>query len=69
MGDFKHALKMAKQHKIKVPHYEISFDNRKCFEKFTRNIFVLSSIIAFKPASVYELARGRVTALSPLTSP
>lgn len=54
---FKKAYKQAKQGKIKEPHYEISFDNRKSFEKFTKNIHILSNILIFKPQSVYELAK------------
>src|SRR3989339_973759 len=57
MDDFKKALKKAKAKKIKEPHYEISFDSRERFEKFARNIFILSAIIAYKPNSVYELAQ------------
>lgn len=54
---FKRAYKKAKQGKITEPHYEISFDNRKSFEKFTKNIHILASILTFKPQSVYELAK------------
>ncbi len=57
MDDFKKALKRAKAKKLKGPHYEISFDSRERFEKFARNIFILSAIIAYKPNSVYELAQ------------
>lgn len=54
---FKAAYKKAKRGEIKEPHFEISFDNRKSFEKFTKNIHILSSILNFKPNSVYELAK------------
>ena len=37
--------------------YEVSFDNKTDFNRFVRNIPVLSAIIAFKPRSVYELAK------------
>ena len=57
MKDFKKALSSARKGKLKEPHYEISFDNRKSFEKFVRHIYVLSNILTFKPKSVYELAK------------
>jgi tetratricopeptide (TPR) repeat protein len=37
--------------------YEVSFDNKADFNKFVRNIPVLSAIIVYKPRSVYELAK------------
>jgi predicted transcriptional regulator len=37
--------------------YEVSFDNKSDFNRFVRNIPVLSAIIAFKPRSIYELAK------------
>ncbi len=58
LKDFKKALKRASRRQLKEPHYEISFDNRKDFEKFVKNIPVLSAIIEFKPKSVYELAKA-----------
>ena len=54
---FKKAYNKAKQGKIKEPHFEISFDSKKSFEKFAKNIYVLSSISVFKPQSIYELAK------------
>ncbi len=59
MKDFATALKKAKSGRLKKPHYEISFDNRKSFEKFVKNISILSTILALKPRSVYELAKFR----------
>jgi predicted transcriptional regulator len=56
LADFKLALKKARIEK-QTPHYEISFDNRKDFDRFVRNIHILSNIITFKPKSVYELAK------------
>ncbi len=35
----------------------MSFDNKADFNRFVRNIPVLSAIIVFKPRSVYELAK------------
>jgi predicted transcriptional regulator len=37
--------------------YEVSFDNKTDFNRFVRNIPVLSAIIVYKPRSVYELAK------------
>ena len=57
MGDFKRAFSKAKRRGFKTPHYEISFDNRRDFEKFVRHLPILSVILKFKPKSVYELAK------------
>ena len=57
LRNFKEAYHNAKTRKIKEPHYEISFDNRKDFDLFTRNIHILSKVLAFKPKSIYELAK------------
>jgi len=40
-----------------APEYEVSFDNKRDFNRFVRNIPVLSAIIVYKPRSVYELAK------------
>lgn len=55
--DFKEAYRKAKTRKVKHSHYEVSFDNRKDFDLFARNIHILSKVLAFKPKSVYELAK------------
>lgn len=57
LKDFEKALKKAHAGKLKRPHFEISFDNRKDFERFVRHISILSTILALKPKSVYELAK------------
>ena len=57
LQDFKEAYHKAKTRKSKELHYEISFDNRKDFDLFTRNIHILSKVLAFKPKSIYELAK------------
>lgn len=59
LKDFEKALKKARLGKLKKNHFEISFDNRKDFEKFLKNISILSTIIVLKPKSVYELAKIR----------
>jgi predicted transcriptional regulator len=57
LDGFKRAYHKAKIRKTTTPHYEISFDTRRDFELFTRNIYILSNILAYKPRSVYELAK------------
>ena len=57
LKDFERALKKARAGRLKKPHYEISFDNRKDFERFIRHISILTMILALKPRSVYELAK------------
>ncbi len=57
MSDFREAFKKVSKRKGKKPRFEISFDNRKDFDRFARNIFVLSNILNYKPKSVYELAK------------
>ncbi len=56
LDDFKRALKKARAGKL-APISEISFDNRKDFNRFVENLHILSSIRAYKPRSVYELAK------------
>lgn len=56
--DFKRAAKTAQKKAFKgQAEYEVSFDNKADFNKFVRNIPVLSAIIVFKPRSIYELAK------------
>lgn len=57
LKDFEKALKKARSGRMKKSHYEISFDNRKDFEKFVRHLSILSTILVLKPRSVYELAK------------
>lgn len=57
LDGFKEAYRKAKTRKSAAPHYEISFDTRRDFELFARNIYILSNILAYKPRSVYELAK------------
>jgi predicted transcriptional regulator len=56
LNDFRSALKKARGKKL-APKSEISFDNRKDFNRFVENLHILSSILTFKPRSVYELAK------------
>jgi len=57
LKDFKAAYRQARARRSRASHYEIAFDNRKDFELFIRNIHILSKVLAFKPKSVYELAK------------
>ncbi|UXR63794.1 hypothetical protein EZJ49_12050 [Bdellovibrio bacteriovorus] len=57
LNDFKSALSAARKQKRKQDHFEISFDNKKDFDRFAKNIALLSTIIIHKPKSVYELAK------------
>jgi predicted transcriptional regulator len=51
------AMKDVKRKKVKGTHYEVSFDNKKSFDKFVKNIGLLSLIRSEKPKSVYELSK------------
>jgi predicted transcriptional regulator len=56
--DFKKAAKSVQRRTFQgEPHYEVSFDNKADFNKFVRNIPILSAILVFRPRSVYELAK------------
>ena len=56
--DFKKAASRVRKGKTNgITEYEVSSDNKTNFNRFVKNIPVLSAIIAFKPRSVYELAK------------
>jgi predicted transcriptional regulator len=57
LNNFKTAYEKVKSQKLKSPHYEVSFDNKADFDRFIKNIHILSDILAFKPKSLYELAK------------
>lgn len=57
LSDFKKALKNARKGRLKSDHFEISFDNKKDFDRFVTNLGILSAILTHKPKSVYELAK------------
>ncbi len=57
LSDFKKALKAARRGKLKGEHFELSFNNKKDFDRFVKNLGVLSAILIHKPKSVYELAK------------
>ena len=56
LNDFTKALKNAKKNKLRSKH-EISFDNKRDFNRFIKNIDILMYIINSKPKSVYELSK------------
>ncbi len=57
LSEFKKALKSARKGRLKSDHFEISFDNKKDFDRFTKHLGILSAILTYKPKSVYELAK------------
>lgn len=57
LSDFKKALKEARRGKLKGGHFELSFDNKRDFDRFVKNLGILSAILNHKPKSVYELAK------------
>ena len=57
LEDFAKAFGDVRQRKLKGTHTEISFDNKKDFDRFVRNLGILSQILSFKPKSIYELAK------------
>ncbi len=57
LADFKKALKSARKGRLKGDHFELSFDNKKDFDRFIKNLGILSAILTHKPKSVYELAK------------
>jgi len=57
ISEFKKALRDARKGRLKEDHFEISFDNKKDFDRFTKNLGVLSAILTHKPKSIYELAK------------
>ncbi len=57
LADFKKALKSARKGRLKGDHFELSFDNKKDFDRFVKNLGILSAILTHKPKSVYELAK------------
>ncbi len=65
--DFKKAAGRVRRGKFNgEAEYEVSFDNKADFNRFVKNIPILSAIIAFKPRSVYELAKLTDTDVSNL---
>ncbi len=57
-ADFKDMAKKINKGKApKNPHYEISFEFKKDFNHFIRNMPVLIAILNGKPHSIYQLAK------------
>ena len=58
MNDLKKRLRDVKKKKGNVDtHYEISFTDKKDFDRFVKDIDILRAIQVFKPQSIYDLAR------------
>jgi predicted transcriptional regulator len=57
LSEFKKALKEARKGRLKGDHFELSFDKKKDFDRFVKNLGILSAILVHKPKSVYELAK------------
>ena len=57
LDQFAGAFRDVRKRKLKGTHTEISFDNKRDFDRFVRNLRLLSQILTFKPKSVYELAK------------
>lgn len=57
LDNFAKAFKDIAKKKLKGTHYEVSFDNKKDFDKFVKNIGLLNLIHSLRPKSVYELAK------------
>jgi predicted transcriptional regulator len=57
LSEFKKALKDARKGNLKGDHFEISFDNKKDFDRFARNLGVLAAILTHEPKSIYELSK------------
>lgn len=57
LSEFKKALKQIRKGEFKKDHFEISFDNQKDFDRFVKNLDVLSAILVHKPKSIYELSK------------
>ncbi|MBT4792209.1 MAG: hypothetical protein HON90_11610 [Halobacteriovoraceae bacterium] len=57
-SDFKKMAKDIKKGKTsKNAHYEISFEKKKDFERFVKNLSLLMAILNHKPHSIYQLAK------------
>ena len=57
-ADFKKAAKSVQRRTFKgETEYEVSFDDKAGFNRFVRNIPILSAILLENPRSVYELAK------------
>jgi predicted transcriptional regulator len=57
LSDFKKALKTVRKGRMKEDHFELSFGRKKDFDRFVKNIGLLSTIFNYKPKSIYELAK------------
>ena len=57
-SDFKKVASQIKKGKSpKITHYEISFETKKDFNRFVKNMYILMAILNHKPHSIYQLAK------------
>lgn len=57
-ADFKReANKIKKGKSSKNAHYEISFEDKKDFDRFVKNMHILMAILNSRPHSIYQLAK------------
>lgn len=57
LENFVRLAEQTQRGKKTTSHFEISFESKKKFDKFVKNMYVLMAIANEKPQSVYELAR------------
>ena len=57
LDDARRALTDARRGKLKGDYYGIAFQTKKEFDRFVKNLGILSAILIHKPKSVYELAK------------
>jgi predicted transcriptional regulator len=57
LDGFAQAFRSVKKRAFRGTHREISFDRKKDFDRFVRNLGLLSQILMFRPKSVYDLAK------------
>jgi len=56
LKETKQTMKALQTGKKVRPHYEISFESKKDFNKFVKNLHILMFILSDSPASIYDLA-------------
>lgn len=57
LADFKKAFRKAQIGKLAGQHYEVSFESKRDFDRFVKNMGILAIIYKRRPRSVYELAK------------
>lgn len=67
LSSFKNALTAARKGRLRGEHLELAFSKKKDFDRFVRNLGILSAILNYKPKSIYELAKHLDMDVSNLT--